>query len=124
MNKLVFIENGFVYIKDEMEDISGNTFEQEYKAYVMERDDLETPHQCDAELLAPDAGAELDKLDAYAADFHMMVEEMFEKLPEETRILEGTEVPTYDELYQQTKNELSETKDNDSNGECVGDVAS
>ena len=123
MNKLVFIENGFVYIKDEM-DISGNTFEQEYTAYVTTREDLETPHQCDAEILAPDAGAPLDQLEAYADEFHRMVEDMFEKLPEETRLLEGTQIPTYDDLRKETENELSETKDNDSNGQCVGDMAS
>ncbi len=107
-----------------MEDISGNTFEQEYKAYVLERDDLATPHQCTAEVEAPDAGAPLDLLESYADEFRKMMEEMFEKLPEETRVLEGTEVPTYDELYQQTKNELSETKENEDNGQCVGDMAS
>lgn len=101
-------------------DVSGNVLE----AYIKQRDDLETPHQCTAELEAPDAGAPLDELEAYAEEFHKLVEEMFEKLPEETRILEGAEIPTYDELYQQTKNELSEVKENDSNGQCIGDVAS
>jgi len=107
-----------------MEDASGNTFEQEYTAYVHEREDLETPHQCTAEIEAPDVGAPLDQLEAYAAEFHAMVEEMFEKLPEETRILEGTDLPTYDDLRREAENELSATEPSPSNGQCIGDVAS
>jgi lysyl-tRNA synthetase class I len=107
-----------------MQDISGSTFSQEYDALVKERDDLETPHNCTAEIEAPDVGAPLDQLEAYAEEFHKLVEEMFEKLPDETRVLEGTDIPTYDELYQQTKNELSETNDKEGNGECSGNVDS
>ena len=124
MNKLVFIENGFVYFKEEMEDISGTTFETEYKAYVQERDDLETPHQCTAEIEAPDVGAPLDELEAYAEEFHALVEEMFEKLPEETRILEGADIPTYDDLRKEAENELSPNEQSPSNGQCTGDMAS
>ncbi len=107
-----------------MQDISGSTFSQEYDAFVKEREDLETPHNCTAEIDAPDVGASLDQLEAYAEEFRKMIEEMFEKLPSETRVLEGTEIPTYDELYQQTKNELSETNDKEDNGECSGNVDS
>lgn len=107
-----------------MNDISGTSFDQEYTAYVKERDDLETPHQCTADLLAPEAGAPLDQLDAYAEEFHALVEEMFENLLTETRILEGTDIPTYDDLRKETENEFSETKEKDDNGTCVGDMAS
>lgn len=124
MNKLVFIENGFVYFKEEMEDASGNTFEQDYQDYVKERDDLETPHACTAELQWADVGAPLDELDSYAEEFHKLVEEMFEKLPTETRILEGVEVPSYEELRAETENELSPTEQSPSNGQCIGDVDS
>lgn len=107
-----------------MEDISGNTFEQDYNAYVQEREDLETPHQCTAEIEAPDVGAPLDQLEAYAEEFHKMVEEMFEKLPAETRILEGVEIPSYDDLRREAENELSPNEQSPSNGQCIGDVAS
>ena len=101
-------------------DASGNLT----PAYLAERADLETPHQCTADLNAPDVGAPLDQLEAYAEEFHKMIEEMVETLSEETRILEGMAIPTYDELYQQTKNELSDTKERDDNGQCVGDMDS
>jgi hypothetical protein len=107
-----------------MEDASGNTFETEYKAYVAERDDLTTPHQCTAELESPDVGAPLDQLEAYAEEFHKMVEEMFAKLPDETRLLEGTEIPSYDDLRKEAENELSPNEQSPSNGQCTGDVAS
>jgi len=107
-----------------MEDASGNPFETEYNAYVAARDDLETPHQCTAEIEAPDVGAPLDQLEAYAEEFHKMVEEMFEKLPEETRLLEGTEIPTYEDLRKEAENELSSNEQSPSNGQCIGDVAS
>lgn len=125
MNKLVFIENGFVeYTRMEV-DASGNPFAQEYAAYVEKREDLETPHNCTAELEAPDVGAALDELESYAAEFHKLIEEMFEKLPTETRVLEGTEIASYDQLCEEArKNELSETKKNEDNGQCTGSVDS
>ncbi len=107
-----------------MEDASGNPFEAEYKAYVAERDNLETPHQCTAELEAPDVGASLDELETHAEEFHKLVEEMFEKLPEETRLLEGTEIPSYEDLRKEAENELSSNEQSPSNGQCIGDVAS
>jgi len=154
--EVVFIENGFVYIKYEM-DISGTIVHSLYDLcekvwptmledgrkrgltdkeinekfseisnalelaiFKRKRDDLLTPHRCTAEIEAPDVGAPLNQLEAYAEEFRKLIEEMFEKLPSETRVLEGTEIPTYDELYQQTKNELSETNDKEDNGECSG----
>lgn len=104
-------------------DVSG-TFVEEYNAYVKERDDLETPHKCDAEANAPDVGAELTELDSHAEEFHKMVEEMFEKLPDETPILEGVELPSYEDLRTKLENELSETKENTDNGQCAGGVDS
>lgn len=101
-------------------DISGT----EYQAYVAQRDDLETPHQCTAELEAPDAGAELSELETHATEFHAMLEQMFETLPTETRILEGTEVPVYIPVLPEAENEPSGTEPNPSHGHCSGDVDS
>lgn len=127
LKEVVFIENGFDRI--ERMDLSGNLtpdqeFRQHYEAYVKDRDDLETPHNCDAELEAPDAGAPLDELETHAEEFHKLVEEMFETLPTETRILEGTELPTYDDLRTQVENELSEISETKDNGQCAGSMDS
>lgn len=106
-------------------DLSGTLVtKEEYDTYVKDRDDLETPHKCEAEPEAPDAGAVLEDLEAYAAEFHAMVEDMFEKLPTETRILEGVEIPSYDEVRQKLENELSETTESKDNGQCAGSVDS
>ena len=102
-------------------DLSGTLI---VEAYLKERDDLETPHQCTAEIEAPDVGAPLDQLEAHAEEFHMMIEEMFEALPTEGRILEGAEIPSYDELRREAQNELSETCESKDNGECPGNVDS
>lgn len=91
---------------------------------LADRDDLETPHNCTAELESPDVGADLEQLETHAAEFHKMVEEMFEKLEDEHPILEGVEIPSYDELRTKLENELSETKQNEGNGQCAGSVDS
>lgn len=89
------------------------------------RDDLKTPHNCTAEIEAPDVGADLEQLDAYVREFRKMIEEMFAKLPTETRVLEGTEIVGYAQLCEEArKNELSETKQNEGNGQCIGSVDS
>lgn len=104
-------------------------FSEIYKALELEifkrkRDDLLTPHQCTAEIDAPDVGASLDQLEAYAEEFRKMIEEMFAKLPDETRLLEGAEIPSYDDLRKEAENELSPNEQSPSNGQCTGDVAS
>lgn len=158
--QVVFIENGFVYIKYEM-DISGTIvhslydlcekvwptmledgrkrgltdkeinekFSEIYKALELEifkrkRDDLTTPHQCTAEEEAPDIGTPLELLESYAEEFRKMIEEMFTKLPDETRLLEGTEIPSYEDLRKEAQNGLSEIKENEDNGQCAGSVDS
>lgn len=154
MNKLVFIENGFVEytrmesalqtvkdIEQKIEDMLRRertaSFEERWNQLYVDldnarkgvklaaREDLETPHNCTAEIEAPDVGAPLDELESYAAEFHKLIEEMFEKLPTETRVLEGTEIASYDQLREEAhKNELSETKEKEDNGQCTGSVDS
>jgi hypothetical protein len=54
-----------------------------------------------------DGGADLSALDAYNEEFKGMIEDMFEKLPNETKILEGSmEMP----IYTPDENELSNTR--------------
>ena len=101
-------------------DLSGNLTPES----IAERADLETPHQCTAEIEAPDVGAPLDELEAYVEEFRKLIEEMFAKLPGETRILEGMTIPTYEELCEETQNGLSETNENTDNGQCTGNVDS
>jgi hypothetical protein len=49
---------------------------------------------------ASDVGADLDVLDDHNADFKGMIEDMFEKLPTEKKILEGVKVPEYIPIFQ------------------------
>jgi hypothetical protein len=110
-------------------DVSGNVdsatgFLQEYTAYVKEREDLDTPHKCEADPDSPDVGASLTDLDSHATDFHQMVEQMFEQLPTETRVLDGVEIPTYDEVRTALENELSGTMERSDNGRCDSSVDS
>ncbi len=158
--EVVFIENGVVYIKHEM-DVSGTIVNSlwylcdkvwptmladgrkrgltdkeinekfteisnalELAIFKRKRDDLLTPHRCTAEIEAPDVGAPLNQLEAYAEEFRKLIEEMFAKLPGETRILEGMSIPTYEELCEETQNGLSETNENTDNGQCTGNVDS
>jgi hypothetical protein len=46
-------------------------------------------------LYSNDGGAELDQLDTYNAEFTGLIEDMFQKLPMEKKILQGAEVPVY-----------------------------
>jgi len=46
-------------------------------------------------LYSADGGAELDQLDTYNEEFTGLIEDMFEKLPMEKKILEGAELPVY-----------------------------
>lgn len=51
-----------------------------------------------------ETGAELSMLEEHTIQFRELIEEMFKKLPEETKILEGTTVPVYVPIVE---NELS-----------------
>jgi hypothetical protein len=52
-----------------------------------------------------DAGAELQELDTYNEEFTGLIEDMFEKLPMEKKILEGAELPVYN-----PKTDFTDTK--------------
>ena len=55
-------------------------------------------------------GAELDQIEPHTQDVQRAIEEMNRKLPTETRILEGTEIPLYVTIRQSLENELSQPK--------------
>ena len=70
---------------------------------IAERDNLEIPHDCRAAYTISDFGADLDAIEPFTSELTGIVDKMKEDLANETRILEGTEVPEY-------QNELSEGK--------------
>jgi hypothetical protein len=69
-----------------------NALVKEYLA----RDVHTTPHACDAAYVCPAAGADLDAIESFTAELTDIVDRMQEELVHETRILEGMEVPQYE----------------------------
>lgn len=80
------------------------------EAYVQQRNDLDTPSQLNAVgLYLSNLGCGLEEIEPFTAELTDIVDKMKEELANETRLLEGTEVPEYTPL----ENELSggETKE-------------
>lgn len=75
--------------------------------YTKVRDDLTTPHDCQAAYVVSDFGTDLAAIEPFTSELGVIVDRMKEELANERRILEGTEVPEYTPL---TQNELSETE--------------
>ena len=69
--------------------------------YTKERDDLETPSTLTAGYVLSDFGTDLDAIEPFTVELTGIVDKMKEELANEVRILEGTDVPEY-------QNELSE----------------
>lgn len=67
-------------------------------------EDLMTPHKCDAAYIYHPAGAALDEIESFTNELTEVVDKMKEELLNEQRLLEGTDVPEYNE------NELSQAK--------------
>jgi hypothetical protein len=66
------------------------------------REDLQTPHDCHAAYLYPAAGTDLAAIEPFTAELTSIVDLMKEELANEARLLEGTDVPEYNQ------NELSQ----------------
>lgn len=62
---------------------------------VETRMNLETPHNCNAAYIVSNFGTELDAIEPFTTELTEIVDKMKEDLANETRILEGTEVPVY-----------------------------
>ena len=75
-------------------------------AYTKERDDLLTLSKLNAAYTISDFGTDLEKIEPFMQELTEIVDKMKEQLVNETRILEGTEVPEYKE------NELSTGEEN------------
>ena len=69
--------------------------EAERTERTMMRDDLETPHDCRAAYTISNVGTDLDAIEPFTTELTGIVDKMKEELANETRILEGTEVPEY-----------------------------
>ena len=63
-----------------------------------------TPHTCTAAYIYHPAGAALDEIESFTNELTEVVDKMKEELLNEKRVLEGTDVPEYDE------NGLSQSK--------------
>jgi hypothetical protein len=75
---------------------------------LQEREDLTTPHTMEAiETIASGSYAELEEIEEHTQELAAIVEKMKEDLVNETKLLEGTTIPTYESLL---KNELSNEK--------------
>ncbi len=82
--------------------------EEERIKRLQEREDLTTPHTMEAiEMVASGSYAELEEIEEHTQELTAIVDKMKEELVNETKLLEGTVVPTYESLL---KNELSNEK--------------
>ena len=73
-----------------------------------ETEDLTVPHQCDAAYIYYPAGAELEQIDSFTIELTEIVDKMKEDMINETRILEGTEIPVYQENELSNSNPVEE----------------
>jgi len=82
--------------------------EEERVKRLQEREDLTTPHGMEnIEGVASGSYTELEEIEEHTQELAAIVEKMKEDLVNETKLLEGTAVPTYESLL---KNELSNEK--------------
>jgi hypothetical protein len=82
--------------------------EEERIKRLQEREDLTTPHTMETiEMVASGSYAELEEIEEHTQELAAIVDKMKEELVNETKLLEGTVVPTYESLL---KNELSNEK--------------
>ncbi len=88
------------------DDIQMGDNSREIERRLLERkiEDLTVPHQCDAAYIYYPAGADLEQIESFTTELTDIVDKMKEEMVKETRILEGTDVPVYQE------NELSISK--------------
>jgi hypothetical protein len=82
--------------------------EEERMKRLQEREDLTTPHGMEnIEGVASGSYAELEEIEEHTQELGTIVEKMKEELVNETKLLEGTTIPTYESIL---KNELSNEK--------------
>jgi hypothetical protein len=84
-----------------------STFEARMSAYAKDREDLMTPHNCQAAFSCSEFGADLNAIEPFMSEFTGIVDKMKDELANEKRILEGTDVPEYVPFIQ---NELSQSE--------------
>ena len=84
--------------------LSSNSREMERRLQERKNEDLTIPHKCDAAYIYYPVGADLEQIETFTTELTDIVDKMKEELVKETRILEGTDAPVYQE------NELSQPK--------------
>lgn len=83
--------------------------EEERVKRLQEREDLTTPHSMEPiETVASGSYADLEEIEEHTQELAAIVEKMKEDLMNETKLLEGTIIPTYESIL---KNELSNEKE-------------
>jgi hypothetical protein len=91
--------------------MEGKQTEAEQKQRIQERDDLETPHQCNAEPLEYEGGVSLERIEGHTNELNELVEKMMEDMLSETRILEGVTITDYVTLRNQIDQENTLTEE-------------
>ena len=76
--------------------------DEKRKELLLQRDDITTPHDCHAGYVLSNFGTELDAIEPFTTELTGIVDKMKEELVNEKRILEGVEIPEYNQ------NELSD----------------
>jgi hypothetical protein len=85
-------------------------------------EDLTVPHQCDAAYIYYPSGADLEQIESFTTELTDIVDKMKEELVKETRILDGTEAPVYQENELSNSNPVEEQWKSDSqNGSLITD---
>jgi hypothetical protein len=93
---------------------------KEAEARLKEREtlDLQVPHKCDAAYIYHPVGAELDQIEPFTTELTEVVDTMKEQLLNEKRLLEGTDVPQYNENELSNFNPLEQQWKSDSPNGC------
>ena len=83
-------------------------------------EDLTIPHQCEAAYIYYPSGADLEQIESFTTELTDIVDKMKEELVKETRILDGTEAPVYQENELSNSNPVEEQWKSDSqNGSLI-----
>jgi hypothetical protein len=93
---------------------------KEAEARLKEREtlDLQVPHKCEAAYIYHPVGAEIDQIEPFTTELTEVVDAMKEELLNEKRLLEGTDVPEYNENELSNFNPLEQQWKSDSPNGC------
>ncbi len=73
--------------------------------YLKDRENLNVPCTLELdEISAPGSYADLTEIDTHMQEFTNLVQEMQQKFANETKLLEGTPIPTYESIVKNENN--------------------